>query len=453
MDAAPASPVIPGSKAEEVRLLRRIRLRRSHARKAMKAKATHERPNKWWWRGAAGVSMAYIGASQALVDISGWSASAFVFAVVLSALMVVGAFRNVWNLRLGSWLVIPTLFVSYYLLRCFFGVKDMAPFNTFVQVMSAFLGGTALAMALRAGISFKALVYAQVAANALQIAFVVLGVGGNSPTGEETFRYSGLTGNANLLALQLTLGACFIWLLPRKAGVLPCVFAVSAVVFAVLVTGSRKAILIGFFFVVLVIIQIMALVPPKRRKQFITLAVVTGCLAGLTIVHHIHQNGVSILSLQRAVDYQDSSYDKRTEMVEQGFQLWQQAPLFGNGADAFRELSGQGTYSHNNYVELLCNLGVVGVILFYSIYAQVLFRAMQARMTLRLYSWVFIVMLVLADIGYVSYISKQAIMILMLLTVITTSRYGYYHKSPPGNDKGSMRQHFRAKLRRFVMQS
>jgi len=445
--------MIPGSKAEDVPLLRPVRLCWLHARKTKKSEAAASRPNAWWWRGAVGISMAYIGASQALLDIPGWSASAFVLALVLGALMVVGAFRRVWKLRLGLWLVIPTLFLSYYLLRCFSGVKEMAPFNTFLQVFSAFLGGASLAMALRAGVSFKALVYAQVAANALQIAFVVLGVGENAPAGEETFRYSGLTGNANLLALQLTLGACLIWLLPRKVGIFPCVFAVAAVAFAVVATGSRKAILIGFFFFVLVFIQVVALIPPKRRRLLVTAVVAIACLTGLSLARWIHQNGTEILAVQRAVDYEDSSYSKRTEMIEQGLQLWQQATWFGNGADAFRELSGQGTYSHNNYVELLCNLGLVGALLFYSLYAQVLFRAMQARPVTRIYCWIVILMLLLADLGYVSYSSKQSIMIVMLLTVVTTSRYGFLHQRRAGKGARPGRRHLRAKLRRFVMQN
>ncbi|NUM88849.1 MAG: hypothetical protein HUU37_06575, partial [Bdellovibrionales bacterium] len=137
----------------------------------------------------------------------------------------------------------------------------------------------------------------------------------------------------------------------------------------------------------------------------------------------------------------------------QGLQLWQQAPLFGNGLDAFRGLSGQGTYAHNNYVELLCDLGLLGTLLFYALHAQVLLRAHQARPTLRFYCWVFVVMLLLADMGYVSYTSKQSVMILMLLTVVTTSRYAYQHRRTSKARHGLRHREERAMRRRFVFQT
>ncbi len=397
--------------------------------------------------------MAYIVASQALLDIPGWSASALLFAVLLAGLLAAGAFYGVWRLHLGKWTVLPLVFLCYSLLRCFPGIKDTAPFDTFAQLASAFLGGIALALALRVGVSFKALVYAQLAVNLLQIVIVLSGQGPEPLPGEDTFRYTGLTGNANLLALQLTLGACLIWLLPRKAGVLPCAFAVGAVIFAVAVTGSRKAILIGLFFLILVFIQAVVLVPKKRRRLMVASAVATACLSGLFLGHWIYQNGAEILAVRRTLDYEDSSYRKRADMAEQGLKLWQQAPVFGNGLDAFRGLSGQGTYAHNNYVELLCDLGLVGTLLFYTLHAQVLIRAARARPLLRLYCSIFVVMLLLADVGYVSYTSKQSVMILMILTVVTTSRYAFRRRQRSRKHGGPGRPGLKSKPRRFVMQT
>ena len=407
----------------------------------------------WWLRAASWLAMAYLVASQALVEIQGWSSTAFVFAVVLAGLLVAGRRQGIWKLRFGKWIILPLAFTGYCLLRCFSAIADTSPLDVFTQLASAFLGGLAVALALKAGVRFKQLVYAQVASSLLQIILILSGLGPESPPGEESFRYAGITGNANLLALQLTLGACLIWLLPRQAGVLPCAFTFGAVAFALAVTGSRKALLISCFFLVLVLVQAVALVPKKRRRLVAILAILAGGVAGFFAVPWIYEHGREILAIQRTLDYNDSSYRTRTEMIQQGLQLWQQSPLFGNGLDAFGGLSGQGTYAHNNYVELLCDIGLTGTLLFYALYVQVLIRATWAPRTLRLYCQIFILMLLLADFGYVSYKSKHSIMILMLLTVVPTSRYAFEHERP--STKGHAAVHHRPRLgpRRFIMRS
>jgi O-antigen ligase len=407
----------------------------------------------WWLRAASFLAMAYLVASQALLEIPGWSSTAFIFAVLLASLLVAGQRCGIWELRFGKWIYVPAVFLSYCLLRSFSGVKDTSPWDVFVQLVSAFLGGIAVALALKLGVRFKELVYAQVASSLLQIVLILSGIGPEPPPGEDSFRYAGITGNANLLALQLTLGACMIWLLPRKAGVLPCAFAFGAVAFAIAATGSRKALLIGCFFLVLVLIQTVVLVPRKRRRLVATLAILAGGLAAFYTVPWIYENGREILAVQRTLDFEDSSFRTRTEMIQQGFQLWKQSPLFGNGLDAFGGLSGQGTYAHNNYVELLCDIGLIGTLLFYALYAQVLIRTVRAPRSLGIYCGVFILMLLLADFGYVSYKSKQAVMLLMLLTVVPTSRYAFEHQTHSQKQEGSVPPSPKSAPRRFLLRS
>lgn len=61
----------------------------------------------------------------------------------------------------------------------------------------------------------------------------------------------------------------------------------------------------------------------------------------------------------------EKSVEIRQEMLVIGFDLWKQSPIWGNGNEAFRVFGGLGTYSHNNYVELLANYGALGLLLFY----------------------------------------------------------------------------------------
>jgi len=414
----------------------------------------HPHDNRvWWLRGATGLVMAYVVASQALLDVAGWSLLAFAFAVLLAGLLALGRLLHTWRPRVGWWVWLPSAFICYSLLRCFSGVKDTHPFDVLSSVISAFLGGIAVAVALRAGVRFRWLVYAQVASNLLQIIIVCFGLGPEPALGEaeDAFRYSGMVGNANVLALQLTFGACMIWLLPKKAGWFPCLIAVGSVAFAVAVTGSRKAVLVAFLFLVLVCLQAVQFLPQNRRRLWVSLAIGVPCLLGLFLAPALYQYGQEVVAVRRSLEYQDSSYQTRAEMVEQGLGLWEQAPLFGNGLDSFRALSGQGTYSHNNYVELLCCLGMVGTLLFYAIHAGVLIRAVRAARLLKYYCWIFVLTLLLADIGYVSYKNKQTIMILMLLTALTTSRYALKHRHRVAHRRGGALRSFKPRPRRFVL--
>lgn len=69
----------------------------------------------------------------------------------------------------------------------------------------------------------------------------------------------------------------------------------------------------------------------------------------------------------------DSSTAVRMQMVQAGLESFKENPVFGigigNAAIINKLATGRQTYLHNNYVELLADVGLVGTILFYSIYA------------------------------------------------------------------------------------
>jgi len=439
--------MVPRLKRPETRLAKGLLGKRAIRR----PRSALERRRAWWLGGATALSMAYIVASQALMDLAGWSSLGFVGAMLLAGVLIFGHAFYIWQIRLGKWIWVPAVFMGYCLLRSFAAVGESKPWDVMLSLFSAFLGGLAIATALQAGVRFRWLVYAQVASNLIQILIILFGVGPEPDPSEDTVRYAGITGNANQLALQLTLGACMIWLLPRKSGVVPCAFAFAAVAFALAITGSRKAVLVALFFLVLVVIQVIGLAAGKRRRLVLAWAIGVPCLLGLFLSPILYQHGRDILVVQRTLEYDDSSYRTRAEMIEQGIQLWRQAPLFGNGTDAFRGLSGKGTYSHNNYVELLCDLGIVGVALFYALHAQVVAHAWRVHGTLKLYCCTFIAMMVLADVGYVSYNNKQTIMILMILMAVTTSRYAINEKRLVVERSSSGLKGLKLRPRRFLM--
>jgi len=61
--------------------------------------------------------------------------------------------------------------------------------------------------------------------------------------------------------------------------------------------------------------------------------------------------------------------------------------------------------------------------------------------------------LLLADFGYVSYTTKQSVMILMILTVVPTSRYAFKHRRHSVENEAAPPSSPRPGPRRFVMRT
>lgn len=73
----------------------------------------------------------------------------------------------------------------------------------------------------------------------------------------------------------------------------------------------------------------------------------------------------------------ERSVEGRLMMIERGIELWQTSPFWGIGNEGFRVMSGFMTYSHNNYIEILTNYGIIGIALYYSLLVFVLAVALQ----------------------------------------------------------------------------
>jgi O-antigen ligase len=360
--------------------------------------------------------MAYVLSVQTLHSLPGWSRAGIAFAVLLSVLLGLGLISGVWNLNPKRWTFIPVAFVTYCLVRAFPEVGDDWPLDQIDPLLCAFLGGIGTALALQAGVPFKALAYAQTASAAINIA-----AGSN----QELHRYAGVVGNANEFGIQMMLGASLVWLLPRRAGLLPCLFAFVPVAYAVAASGSRTALCAAPFFLVLVFIQIFAAI--KKHPALVSLsAVAVACLLCTLLASAVLERAEEITSISRTLDYQDNSFDLRSGMIQQGIRLWLQAPLFGQGLNGFERLSIFSTYAHDNYVELLCNTGLLGFLLFYAIHGYVLFKSRHLPMPLRLCSCVFILLLLAIDVGSINYIAKPTVMILMVLASMSANGQGHF---------------------------
>ncbi len=374
----------------------------------------------WWLRALSACCVGYILASQGLVFFSGWSRLGFLIAALTIILLGVGFCLRVVQLRPGAWVGLALLFVAYCALRSVPEPGQQWPLDSLFKLGSVFLGAIAVGLSLQAGVSFKAVVWAQTIIFLGNVVAGLCGMGMEPPSEVEAGRQAGLTGNANELAMQLSLGACLVWLAPKKSGAFFSVLAVAAVGYAILMTGSRKSLIVLAFFLLIVLTH--AVVTFKWHRSRAALLACGGVLAlGLVIGPGFLQLSRNVSTVQRTLEYRDSSFEKRMDMTRQAVRLWKEAPVAGWGLDAFSRISGFGFYAHNNLAELLCDLGLAGILFFYALYGYILLKALRLPMPLGLCCVLLVVLLLVVDTGMVTYIRKQSVMVVMILASIVAN--------------------------------
>jgi hypothetical protein len=123
------------------------------------------------------------------------------------------------------------------------------------------------------------------------------------------------------------------------------------------------------------------------RRNFVTLivlvtALVYGIVSNESLLGRV-QGGFDRVSqgvevLQRREDATNStSFGDRADWKSQGIKGWIRSPLFGNGVEAFR--ADFGVTSHSTPIDLLYNTGLVGLVLFYALFASLGLRLIEVR--------------------------------------------------------------------------
>ena len=117
----------------------------------------------------------------------------------------------------------------------------------------------------------------------------------------------------------------------------------------------------------------------------------------------------------------DSSTRKRMAYVEYGWMIFKKYPLFGVGMNNsyffMGQLTGENTYLHNNFIEVLVCGGIFGFVIYYAKYVYLIVILFRLKVQSHKHSVVTIAVLILMlimDYGVVSYYSKQTYFYLML---------------------------------------
>ena len=211
---------------------------------------------------------------------------------------------------------------------------------------------------------------------------------------------------------------CFVLLVSNKVERknLYYFFAFILFIFAFLTTSKKFVLYLGVFFFVYFISS------SKNKEKLVNRLLIS--LAVMIVAYFLFMkipflyrllgsrfeamlSGVMGLST-------DASTSFRLAMIQRGYGWFLFKPVFGYGLDCFKYLLGTnyttwagtaGVYSHNNYIELMVNLGLVGLILYYSLYAKLIyiFFKKKKRNKRFLVAFSLVVSLMVAEVGQVSY--------------------------------------------------
>lgn len=188
-----------------------------------------------------------------------------------------------------------------------------------------------------------------------------------------------------------------------------------------LFTGSRA-------FLVSVVIGSIVIMYLKLRNHKIIFLIALGCLIGLLFVL-INISTFAFLKDQfdRTLytlfgignSKVDTSTVQRAVWPGYAFYLGGRNLIFGYGVNGFSIYSGVGTYSHNNFAEVLCNFGIIGFVLFNAcLIIPFLLSFKPKSKDLYLVSILFFVYVFRSLFGVVYY-SKETYLVLALIFYLT----------------------------------
>lgn len=179
--------------------------------------------------------------------------------------------------------------------------------------------------------------------------------------------------NENMFA-QIAIGiACYLIYWSKKKhwkAPLINVYAIVLIVLA-LISGSRKSIiglsifLLGFS---------MYEYPPKSIQRSLfklfsaaaIVAVVYVLIMNVEVLYNALGSRIeSLFQFLQGETEADASAEDRMEMLVFAYRMFEDKPIAGYGLNTFRYFSGYGAYAHNNYMELLANIGLVGFSIYY----------------------------------------------------------------------------------------
>ncbi|HHT55025.1 MAG TPA: O-antigen ligase family protein, partial [Acholeplasma sp.] len=201
-------------------------------------------------------------------------------------------------------------------------------------------------------------------------------------------RFGEELGNQNEIAIILTIAAVFSLVIYNKEKKLWYLLFWLLMVIMIFLTGSRT----GFIFILLGSVITfyssyninLKTILPVALLIFILLISSYYAIMNIELFYNILGRRIEqMVEGAFGEGTTDGSFNTRMNMIKYGWDWFKEKPLFGYGINNYRVLYSrigfEETYSHNNVIELLVSVGLIGTIIFYLSYLGVLVNVFKIR--------------------------------------------------------------------------
>lgn len=250
----------------------------------------------------------------------------------------------------------------------------------------------------------------------------------DTASGKGENRIGGEMGNENAIGLFFANGilCSLVFFIKNNKKTLRTLLALVMVALAImlLLTGSRKSVVMALAGMLLIVFFNYRKVN-AGKKIAVFLLIITILIVIYNLITSLEMFSTISERFEKLFGGffgDDTSYDTdmtRKRYVAEGLEAFYRNPLFGNGTGISYSLF--GTYSHNNFVELLMSYGIIGFCLYYIPYAVLivkLFKLVRKKDVVAMYFLAYTIMQIVLAVGWITYYDRPT-------QIVTALAFGY----------------------------
>ena len=238
-------------------------------------------------------------------------------------------------------------------------------------------------------------------------------------------------GNGPAISLSFAVVILFGFLIKNKETMkaskrIVTVTLICMFVLVSLLIGTRKAIIILLCGIVLIVLFEANTIKMRFRALFVIILILVGAYLLITKVPVIYDSvGYRIDSMLAGLNESgkgDNSFITRDLFISDALNTWKNNPIIGIGQDGYRHVNSiqYGYYSHNNFVEILANLGIVGFLIYYSLFLYLMKKSLNIIKKDYL-PFVLVVIVLITDYFRVSYMAENGFVVISIIMILLSS--------------------------------